>query len=179
MSVEKISRRYARALYMTAQEHAALPALVADTVVIREIYATVPELREALTSPKLSSRQKQEAVQTVFFGRISDSTLAFLQFLGHKNRLPFLAEVFAAVNTLYREAKGLVGAQVVSARSFGQAEKDDLLRHLNRRTGKTVNLEYREDAALLGGFKVTFPDFVLDCSARHQLETLKQALIAG
>jgi F-type H+-transporting ATPase subunit delta len=179
MNIDKIARRYALAVYRTAQEKGALPALVADTAVIQDLYRTVPDLPAALANPRLSSPQKQMVVESAFRGSISDDTLVFLRFMGHKNRLPILAEVFTAVQAIHREAEGIIDAGVWSPRPFGPAEKADLQRHLDRRTGKKVNLEFREEPGLLGGFKVIFPDYVLDCSVSHQLETLKQNLMAG
>jgi F-type H+-transporting ATPase subunit delta len=178
MSAEKIGRRYAQALYLAAQEGKARDAIMADTGLILETLQSSPDLYRTLTSPQLSSFQKQGVVTAVFKDGVSELTRSFLLFLGHKNRLTIIREIFTALSDIFREAAGLLDARVESARPFSPKEKDDLQKQLNRRTGKKVELEYSQGKKLLAGFKVQFPDLVLDCSVSHQLETLKALLIS-
>jgi len=74
---------------------------------------------------------------------------------------------------------GVVQAAVQTAQPLSGPQSATLAATLGRRTGKTVKLNWRQDAALLGGVKVQVGSTVYDASLQGQLRQLKARLLSA
>ena len=70
----------------------------------------------------------------------------------------------------------VVRAQVRSALPIPAADQESLRKGLEQFSGKTVQLEVREDSALIGGIIVRMGDWVLDASFAHRLKQLRDSI---
>jgi len=70
-------------------------------------------------------------------------------------------------------------ARVHTARALDQASQAELVASLAALTGKNVELQIAEDAALLGGVIVEVGDLRLDASIKGRLGSLRDAVSAG
>ena len=77
------------------------------------------------------------------------------------------------------ERKGLVSAEITSARPLSQAEKSELEKSVAKLTGKQVNLNFNIDENIIGGVVTRVGSTVYDNSVKTQLENLKQQLVNG
>ena len=91
-------------------------------------------------------------------------------------RLPRIAHAFAQ---LQLDLQGIVRAEVTSARALAPEERADIEATLARRLGAQLQVQYREDGALVGGFIARVGDQVFDGSLAGRLRRLRSALIAN
>jgi F-type H+-transporting ATPase subunit delta len=77
------------------------------------------------------------------------------------------------------ETLGVVEAQVSTAQPLTSAQSQHLATSLGSRTGKTVRIQWKQDAALLGGLRVQVGSTVYDASLQGQLRLLKAQLLSA
>lgn len=68
-------------------------------------------------------------------------------------------------------------AQVDSAVTLSDSEKENVERIIQRVTGRPVRAEYRKLPGLLGGIRIKIGELILDTSLRTQLEEMKVSLL--
>ena len=176
MSDLTVARRYARALYEEAQQGGTLEAVDADMQAVRESLDASRELEGLFKSPVVSREKKEAIVERLFAGKVSALVVRFMRLLIEKQREELLPTVIRAYTDLRDERQGVVEARVKTAMPLGEAEAAALRAALEARTGKQVRLRAEVDPALLGGVVVRIGDQVIDGSARHQLDQLRERL---
>ena len=93
-------------------------------------------------------------------------------------RAECLRECFKVYDTLYSEAHGICRANVYSAVSLSDAQKEALRHTLEKKTGKRVELLCHIDPSLLGGVRVAMEGELFDGTVRFKLDRLRDALSA-
>ena len=69
-------------------------------------------------------------------------------------------------------------AELTSPSALDGKQLDLIKTNIETMTKKSVLLETKEDASLIGGFTVKIDDIVIDNSVRYQLFKLKEKLIS-
>jgi F-type H+-transporting ATPase subunit delta len=105
--------------------------------------------------------------------------MRFLLLLIVKDRESLLPEIVREFQKLRNERLGILDTTVHTAIQFTQREDEQLIQHLQQRTGKKVRIRYIVDASLKGGFIVQHDDTVWNGSVRHQLERLRLQFAVG
>ena len=135
------------------------------------------ELRLALTQRDVPSDSRQKLVEDLLRDRahpITTSLAAYATDVGrprdYVGLIAFLAEYMAA------EGNRRV-AEVRSAVDLDESQRANLSGALSRVIGHDVQLRVTVDPAVIAGFVAVIGDTVVDGSARHRLELLKERLV--
>lgn len=172
MTSFKAARRYATSLIQVATEYDVVDTIHKDVKFINNTLMGSRELVLFLKSPIVKRDKKENVLEDLFGENINELTFAFMNIMVRKNREDILPEVFKAFEILYNEYKGIINVKVVSAKELTSEQKEDLIKSLEERTKKHVNLILSEDESLIGGLKVRIDDTVIDGSVQHKLEKL-------
>lgn len=89
--------------------------------------------------------------------------------------VPKVRELFRKVTSDARQEKY---AQVESSVALTEKEKKSLALWLARLAGRQIQLVIRVNTKLLGGFRVTVGDWVVDTTLKHQLAKMTESLLA-
>ena len=130
-----------------------------------------------LTSPVEPADKKRGVLGQLLPG-VSPDVQRFLAILAHRDRLDLVPEIAAVFERLLNEHRGIAVAQVTTAVPIDERQKAVIASKLARRLGKTVTLETRVDASILGGVVAQIGDDVIDGSVRGRLERLRRRLTA-
>jgi len=180
MTHSAVAMRYANALadvVTTGGGGISVEAVLAELRGFEEALRGSPGLHGALTSPAVPPSRKRAVV-----GRIGDIlklsrvTRNFLFVLIDKRRLSALSDVIHTFETVADERLGFARADVTSARSLGEPQRDLLRTHLERLSGKRIRARYNVDESLIGGVVARIGSTVYDGSVRGQLESLGRRL---
>lgn len=137
-----------------------------------------PSLRSALADPSRSTESRRRLLDEILDGKVKPATMrvAKITLEGHVRdvvgALDFLSELAAS-------ARGWRVARVHTARAIDEDERRSLSEAMERITGHPVELHILEDPELLGGAVIQVGDLLVDASARHRLDTLKDRLLGS
>ncbi|WP_047489700.1 ATP synthase F1 subunit delta [Terriglobus sp. TAA 43] len=170
--------RYARAF----QQVAAAQNLNIDTIrqQVADFAATLDgsrELREFLLNPALDHKDKVKVLDAVSSRVGLDKTVRnFVAVLMDHGRLESLKDIAAEFSTLADLANGIAEAEIVTAKSLSEDEKQLLGSKAGALAGSRVRVTWTQDASLLGGAVIKLGSQVYDGSVRGQLQQLKRHL---
>ena len=177
MDENKISLRYAKALFGLAQEKAVLDDVKRDIDFIISILKVVPEFRYVLGSPIVKSSEKVDLLKGTFEDEINSITFSFFNLLLTNKRESYLEDMLRNFLDLYRSFKGFKSA-VLSSAFILDSQTVEHFRNLIRKKFKTeVDLSFNVNRDLIGGFVLRIEDQQIDASVSSKLKQLKQELI--
>lgn len=173
-----IASRFARALADILSSPEAADDAVQKLRAFEQLQHSSPELRNILTSPAVPARKKKAAIKR-FADQLGFSTLLrnFLNVLIDHRRTAMLGEILASLEAQLDERRGIVRAQVSSARPLTEEQRQNVEAALARATGKKVFGQYAVDDALIGGLVARVGSKVYDGSVRGQLQAMRGRLV--
>jgi F-type H+-transporting ATPase subunit delta len=104
-------------------------------------------------------------------------TSNFLRILLQHNRILYFPQILESYLKAVGKRKGIVSATVSTASPLSQQELESLTGKLAGITGKSVSIEPKTDASLLGGIVVQVGSTVFDGSIRARLNSVKHRLL--
>jgi len=168
------ARRYAKALYQSAVQDKALPAVLQSVHLLQG--AVDESLAAALSDPRLS--RKQRATVAVNLAQAVNAPAVLkgaLLALAANNRLGLLPDVLKATEELDDHAANRLRARVESAQPLTAAQRTTLEDILRKNTkANAVELEEITRPTLLGGLRVFFGGKVWDASVQGSFQSLAE-----
>jgi F-type H+-transporting ATPase subunit delta len=136
------------------------------------------DLREALMNPSIPSEQKLAVIDALAerMGMMREVRNFIAVIMDHQ-RLGELNDILAAYDQVADANAGMTDAEITSAHGLNEDDRRELEAQVARLAGTAVRVEYRQDAALLGGAVVKIGSKVYDGSVRAQLQQMKQTLV--
>ena len=169
--------RYAAALYAHADDQGALDATVAEMESLGKLIDSSADFRRLLNSPLIDVNQATKAALAVLesqgFGKI---TRDFVGVITANRRLRALRSIVAAFAALVADKRGVVIAQVSSARPLSSVQRQQLRARLIEAGYGNVNLVEQVDPTLLGGLIVKIGARLYDTSLKSRLQRLQFAM---
>ena len=173
----RAARRYATALFTTAQKQNKLDAITNDLHTIVGLMEKTPAFDEMWHSKVVPGGKKRDLVTRLFVQSIDTLTLSFMRLLVDKRREDILSLVRMEVQQLSDSSRHLVRAEATFALEPTTDERAQLKQSLEKRTGEQVDLSINIDPLILGGVVVRMHDTIIDGSVRGTLERLREQLL--
>lgn len=142
------------------------------------LVAADARVRDAVADPNRSDAQAAGLFIAILSGRLSGEAENFLRVLAENGRLGLLSEIRSQFEALKNEREGVLEAEVHSAFELSQAQVNDLVQRLEKKTGRKVKAKLEIDKQLISGVRIVLGDKVIDGSARAQLGALEAAVKA-
>lgn len=172
-----VASRYAKSLMEIALETNQLDQVRTDMKSIEQICKENREFTLFLESPIIKTDKKLNVLNAVFSGKVSESTLAFLNLITKKHREPILKEIAGAFDEQYKKHKNIFTAVVTSANGLDEATRKKMLEIIKQQMNGEVELVEKTDSSTIGGFVLKIGDTQLDKSIAHQLNNMKKQLL--
>lgn len=173
-----IPRRYAKALYATAEAQGASDGIYGIMQKLAAAFAAQPSLAAAVANPFVSDSDKTALLDTAAGSTDTALYADFLKLLARNGRLDLAWDIARAYIDLYRSARGIYRVSVASAAPLGAAEKQRLEELVARHVGAgTMEYDYTTDPSLIGGFTVKVNSELLDASVANSLKQLRLQLL--
>ena len=169
------ARRYAQAVFQIAVESDELERWLDDLTQLADAI-TNEEFGQTLSAPRISMAQKESLIRESLgptVGPLALNLICLLASRGQVNVLPGIADRFQEMLDVHQ---GVERAEVVSAVSLTDAQRDQVTQMLNDFSGRDVRLTTRVDPDILGGLVVRIGDRVMDGSARSRLQNMRREL---
>lgn len=172
-----IADRYAGAVFDLAQEAGSLDALQKDVALLGDALKESADLRDLMHSP-LYSRAEQEAGIGAVAGKLglSDMLGNTLRLMARKRRLFVTPDLLEALTRRIADAKGIVFAEVTSAKALTKGQSEKLAAVLKSKVGSDVEINQIVDANLIAGLIVKLGSQMIDTSIRSKLAALQNTM---
>ena|SRR3989338_1519892 len=100
----------------------------------------------------------------------------FIELLVKNNDLKLFPNIASEWHRLILEEKGVKSARLTTAHKINAVEENNIKQKLKDIVGSEVELVKDENPDLIGGFRATVDDLVIDASVRNTLQQLKNNL---
>ena len=172
-----LADRYAAALYAHAGEQHALDVVVMEMETLGRLIDASADFRRLLDSPLIDVNQASRAVSAVLRQEgFSKPVHDFVGVIAANRRLRSLREIVVAFARLVAERRGIVTAQVASARPLSEVQRQQLRARLIEAGYGNVNIQEQVEPDLLGGLVVRVGARLYDTSLKSRLQRLQYAM---
>lgn len=181
MADRSLARRYARAFIEIAQESNRTDKLGEQlSAVLGAFRAHDAMLLNAFSNPVYTVTERTAVLEDVLPKLGLEKDLAnLLRLMLRNDRMSLLPEVVDSFIELADEAANRVRVVVETAEPLGPQLEAEVRAALEKVTGKTVLIQTRVDASLIGGLVARVGGKVYDASVRNRLQTLRQTLLSA
>ena len=107
------------------------------------------------------------------------SVRAVLDILIERDRIALVPDIARAFGDLVDRREGVVHAKIATSVELSERERGDVVRQLERASGKTIKATFTVDPRLIGGARVQVGDRLVDASLRAKLESLSRELASS
>jgi F-type H+-transporting ATPase subunit delta len=169
---------YASAVLSAAPSRKELSDLEDELFRFSRIVAGAHDLRHALSDRDLPTANRRQIVLDLLEGKASPVATSLASYLTKIGRpRDFEALLGTIIDRVASESNRRL-ADVRSAVALDDQQQTRLAEALSRAVGHDVEVRVSVDPSVVGGFVATIGDTVVDGSARHQLEILRERLVS-
>ncbi len=172
----EISKEYASALFMLAEETGEQEAISQSLSVVEDAFVQNPELVEFLAAPTIPKSERTRAVQEIFGDLVQEHLLSFVLLLCEKGHIRSFMACAREFRQMLQRQQNIAVARVVSAVELTEAEQLEIKKKLEAASGHSILLECRLDPSLMAGLVIYLDGKVMDGSLRHRLRELKEVM---
>jgi len=138
-----------------------------------------PAFGNFMANPAISEINREQIINKVFRGRVSDLLLRFLLVANRKGRLGHLKQISAAYDELLEEQMGIIEVDVYVAQRLTSDQLDQVRQKVGAALKREAVVHQYVDESLIGGILVRVEDRLLDASVRAQLRAVRRQLLAA
>jgi F-type H+-transporting ATPase subunit delta len=171
----RLAARYAKSLVDLAIEQNQLEAVYKDMQYLQSICKGSPEFVNIMRSPVIKADKKQNILNALTNGKVSDLTALFNKLLISKTREEYLPEIITAFIGQYNAMKGIHTVKLTTATALTEELKQSIIGKLKAETAlKNIELETEVKEELIGGFILEFNNNLVDASISKELRDIKK-----
>lgn len=169
-----VASRYAKSLIDLAIEKNQLEVVRNDMRLIKNVCTTNHDFVLLLESPVVKTDKKMAILNSIFDGKISQTTMAFLNIIATKRREGYIDDIAKSFDEQYKLYKNITTVVVQTAVKLDDKLKNEILAVVKKTATGEIELVEKIDTALIGGFILTINDKQIDHSVRRKLSDLKK-----
>ena len=176
MSELKVASRYAKALFLKAQEDGVLDAVMKDMQELTDLSKDSHEFIVFLESPLYNISVKKEAVLRLTDKQNEHSRGVYSLMVDKKREsyIPAMAKSFIA---MYNEANKNVQVEVISAVELSKNTLSSIENYVTSITdSKSVDIKTNIDTSVVGGLTIEFGGKIFDSTVSTQINKIKKEL---
>lgn len=176
MSGRLVVKRYAKALLETSVESGEISNLEADMHTLNKILNEAPSIREYCLKSHTKRSEEMDFVRTAFVPYVEEFTARTILIAVGNGRISAIPFLPAAFSSLLEEEGTTVSVLVESARKLESSALTQIKVKMTERTGKKVNIKTKIIPEILGGFRITWQNKIIDMSALGRLRKIRHML---
>lgn len=172
-----ISRRYAKALYEYVVPLKEEEALYKRLQVLSKQLQTIPQLKEVLYNPMISSNEKAILLNEATGKSPEQSYVSLVRLILDNRREKYILQIALSYQSLYRKKKNIRVVSLISAEELQPEFLSRVRKDITDLTHGTVEFSNLIDSSLEGGFIFQLDDLRLDASVKNQLERIRRQFL--
>ena len=173
-----ITVRYAKALFLKAQEEGMLDQIIADIRFVHQTFDKHPDIITVINHPVTYTSQKKKIIHDLFIDHISTITLDFLLLIVKNHRAYYFKDIFRNFIDFYNDSKGIKTVELTTAIKVGEEEREDMKAYIQKAfQAREISFTEKVVPEIIGGFIIQIEDKLLDVSVRKQLNKIRHDLM--
>jgi F-type H+-transporting ATPase subunit delta len=172
-----IASVYAQALLELAEAHGQADSVLEELEVVGAQIDHDPAFANFLSTPLVDTKERRQALDRMFRGKMNEILLDTLQVMNSKGRSQLVRALVEAYSQEYEELRGQVRVAVQSAVPLTESLRQQLQQAVSSFTGKKPKLEEIVDPELIGGLVLQVADRRVDTSVFKEIKGLRQQLL--
>ncbi len=173
-----IGRRYAGAIFDIARKQNTVDRTLEDVQEIAKVFSN-RKVAYLLMEPKVPAKRKETAVRQALASKVLPTSLNLALLVVQRELVEAMQNIANELERLVLDYKNEAKAEVTTAATMDEAQRNSVKQALERRTGKTILMQTKVQPEILGGVVARVGDQVIDGSIRYRLSVLRQALLRG
>ncbi|OJX09862.1 MAG: ATP synthase F1 subunit delta [Caedibacter sp. 37-49] len=175
--MNQAAKRYAEALFKSAQEIKEVEQIRQQLNVLKELADQHSPLKKMLSNPLLNKKEVANALHELT-KKIKFSTLLsnLLQMLALQKRLSLLPKIFSYFEEITDQSQGILNAYITSAQQMNEKQKKALSELLGQKLSSQIKMQEKVNTDLLGGYIIRVGPYLFDNSLSYKLNKLNQSL---
>lgn len=178
MANEKVSRRYATAIFCLAKEQNAIEEVGRDLARIDDAIASDEMTKRFFIAPVIAASQKERVLTDSFLNNAHPVAVHTLLLLVRKHREALLPEIVQQYKSLEMQARGAEPLTLTTAQALSAEELHKMVARLEHVYKKKFDVTHKIDPSLIGGVRIMMGDRRIDSSISGRLEDLSRTLFA-
>ncbi len=172
-----VANRYARALADVVSRTGEYRSVMDELENFVAVYRESADLRDLFETPAVPLEEKAKVLD-IILERMGTSRIPanFLRVILGNYRMKMLEEVVRSFRRIAGDRLGVVRVKVLSAQTLSEDERRAVSARFAEVTAKRVEVEFQEEAELLGGLLAQVESTVYDGSVRGHLQRIRQRL---
>lgn len=163
-------------MFDAAKEEQRLKEVHADLDDFAAAVHEVAELRTVLRNPQLDPRAKAELLEELA-GDADELPRNFLRLTAEKGRIGDIEEIALEFDRLMAAEERRLNVELTTAYELSDREAREIVKQIERSTGRSVEATRRVDSNLIGGLVLQADSLRVDASVRGRLERLRNELV--
>jgi F-type H+-transporting ATPase subunit delta len=162
-----------------AEPQGQVDAIGAELADLRQVLQDNPSFTRFLSDPGIKDSERNGAIDRILRGRVSPLVWNLVGVLNKKDRLAILPAIADAYEMLLEERRGIVEVDITVAHRLTPEQLDMVKNRVSQALGKQAVVHQYIDESIIGGIRLRVGDKEIDASVKHQLNTLRQRLLAS
>ena len=173
----KISVRYARALFQTAQEQGCEDAVYEGLARFAHNYLlAIAQFNEVLADPIVAQEEKVKLVEMAVGEPMHDCLKQFIAFVADQKREDKMFLIAMKYMEMYRSKHNILSTQVTTATELSEDSYNKIKAFIKQTFDADAEMDVHIDPSLIGGFILDIENTRMDASVAGQLNALKNRL---
>jgi F-type H+-transporting ATPase subunit delta len=170
---------YARSMLELADPQGQVESIGAELSDLRQVLQDNPTFARFLADPGIKDSERDAAIGRILRGRVSPLVWNLIGVLNNKDRLGILPAIADAYEHLLDERRGIMEVGVTVAQRLSPEQLETVKNRVSQALGKQAVVHQYVDESIIGGIRLRVGDKEIDASVKHQLNTLRQRLLAS
>ncbi|PLX12598.1 MAG: ATP synthase F1 subunit delta [Marinilabiliales bacterium] len=177
MHHSQINTRYAKSLFLLAEEKNQLDKIKRDIDLILQWFEDNEDVNTLFDHPIIKSSKKAEILTKIFKNQVSEDTLSFLHLVVKNKRENHLKHICNYFIVLYKKARGIRTAVLTTSFELTRTHKESVKKSIESTFKSSIELQTKVNESVLGGLIIQVDDKQLDLSVSRQIQELRNQFI--
>jgi len=173
----QINTRYAKSLFLLAEEKDITNEIKKDIELILEWYKEYEDIKVILEHPVLKPNRKYQILSDLLKDKVNKYTLSLIQLIIKNKRENHLKNICINYINIYKKNKGIKTAVLTTAFELTRTNKVNIKKSIEKVFTAEIELETKVHKELLGGMIIQVDDKQLDLSVAGQVQKLRNQFL--
>lgn len=175
IELTSLARPYAKAIFSAALEAGEVNSVESELNLLGQAIQT-EQIDKIIENPEFSKTETAAKLISVFEVELSSLSKRLINVLAENGRLNLLYAIFEIYQDLLQEHNNQSSIEVVVASEPSDESKENIINKLQALHGASANINFKEDASIMGGMFLKVGDETLDLSIKGRVKKLVNQL---